>query len=175
MGSGCSFTPNSQALAAVKLRLQPQQDNQGAKCNSTIRGTEEVDYTLIKNVVNRALEQMAAREMASGGQLSAEQKIAEQVVSDLFPTLAEKFGQMLLINERWTANAVGDKIAKAAMDGQRLAGYEPAAWMVWGQLLPRVMAFLVQPFEVVLPDGTVMQTTLKNAVMTDYVKTEGES
>jgi serine phosphatase RsbU (regulator of sigma subunit) len=133
-----------------------------------------MDYTLIRNVVNRALEQMAAREMASGGQLSAEQKIADQVVSDLFPTLAEKFGQMLLINERWVANAVGDKIVAAASQGQRLAGYEPAAWAVWGQLLPHVMAFLELPFEVTLPDGTVSQMTLKNAVMTDYLK-EGDA
>lgn len=128
-----------------------------------------MDYTMIRNVVNRALEQMAAREMTGTGQMSTEQKIADQVINDLFPTLADKFGQMLLINERWIANAVVDKIGAAALSGQRLAGYTPEDWAVWGQLLPHVMAFLVTPFEVTLPDGTTRTETLKSVVMRDYL------
>lgn len=129
-----------------------------------------MDYTMIRNVVNRALEQMAAREMVGTGNLAAEQEIAGAVVEDLFPTLRDAFARMVTINETWLANEIGEKIGAAALGGEPLAGYSAEAWAVWGQLLPHVMAFLVTPFAVTLPDGTVREETLKSVVMKRYIK-----
>lgn len=131
-----------------------------------------MDYTMIRNVVNRALEQMAAREMTGTDNLSAEQEIAMIVVSDLFPTLREAFAKMVSVNETWLANGISDKIAAAAANEENLAGYPPEVWMLWGLLLPHTLGLLAAIFQVPLADGTVREETLKSVVMKRYIKEE---
>lgn len=129
-----------------------------------------MDYTMVRNVVNRALEQMALREMSPDGHPTAAQKISASVVDDLFPTLQAMLAVMVMANKSWVANNISEKVTEAAMGGQTLAGYAPSSWVIWGALLPRVVEFLSTPFDVTMPGGATVSMTPEQILIMEYLK-----
>ena len=126
------------------------------------------DYRMIINEVRAALEEKAARELYGTPQGTAEQEIANRVMNSLFPALRTALTEMTEINEIWIANDLSDKITAAALAGEPLAGYSPAAWATWGQILPYVVAFLTTEYTAQLPDGSTKTETPKQTLMRRY-------
>lgn len=131
-----------------------------------------MDYRLIINEVRAALEEKAARELYNTPAATAEQEIADRVMGEALPTLRGALTMLGELQQVWLApgNNIQGKILMAAQSGQPLVGYSPAAWLAWGAVLNSLLTFLDTPVEFMLPDGSTVEITPKNALLTRYTK-----
>lgn len=126
-----------------------------------------MDRKTVLNEINALYDARAALEAQVAGKPPVEQQLASKILQ-LIGSLNSAYLLMVEINERWTANGMTQRIVDAAEEGQTLAGYMPADWVAWGAITPRVIGFLNTEYTVQLPDGTVLTTTPKLALLHDY-------
>ena len=79
------------------------------------------------------------------GSYTAEQEIAETVMSEILPSLRKLLAGLHAMQEVWLVNGIAAKIEAAAVAGEPLAGYAPSVWVAWGTVFTETLAFLDVP------------------------------
>lgn len=82
---------------------------------------------------------------AASGSYTAEQEIAETVMSEMLPSLRKLLAGLQAMQEVWLVNGIAAKIEAAATASEPLAGFSPAAWVRWGTVFTETLAFLDVP------------------------------
>ena len=100
---------------------------------------------------------------------TVEEEVARRTIA-LLRVLRDCSLEMIDLNKAWTTNGISAAIVAAALAGETLAGYAPAAWAQWGAVLPAVTAFLSAEYDALMPDGTTQTETPEQTLQRRYRK-----
>lgn len=94
------------------------------------------------------------------GDVAPEVEIVARVQQQMLPTLRSALRDLRELQEIWIVNGLSETVAAHVVSGEPLAGYSPADWAAWGEVLRQLMTWLDTPIAE-LGDATPRQVLVK--------------
>lgn len=102
---------------------------------------------------------------ATSGELTAEAEIATRAQALIRNALRSDFTELLALQRLWLTNGMEAKITAAAQGNTTLAGYSPAVWALWGEVLRQFITWFETPNSALIALGG---STPEAAVFTNW-------